>query len=153
MTWGEQKRVFRLIPGLEHVQFVRLGSCHRNSFINAPRLLNTTLQLVKEQGVFFAGQISGVEGYVESAAMGMLAGINAARQVLGEALMSPPATTAVGALITHITGSNPETFQPMNVNFGLFPPLERRVKKKERRRLMSERALQDIAAWRQRIVN
>ncbi len=151
MARGEQRRIFRLVPGLEKARFVRLGSCHRNSFINSPKLLDPTLQLRHDRGIFFAGQITGVEGYVESAAMGMLAGIHAARLLLNQPLIPPPPTTATGSLITHITESNPEMFQPMNVNFGLFPPLEGRVKKKERRKMVSQRALQDLAAWRKQL--
>lgn len=147
MAWGEQERVLRLIPGLAQARFVRLGSCHRNIFLNAPELLLPTLQLKKDPGVFFAGQITGVEGYVESAAMGMLAGINAGRVVEGKPLLSPPPTTAVGALVTHITNADKNTFQPMNINYGLFPPLDRTVKKKDRRAELAHRALEDLSAW------
>lgn len=149
MTRGEQQRVLRLIPALENAQFVRLGSCHRNSFINSPKVLAPTLQLHKDTGIFFAGQVTGVEGYVESAAMGMVAGINAARLLRGKPLILPPETTAVGALIAHVSNSNAEHFQPMNVNFGLFPPLESHIKKKERRMVLAERALSAVDAWKQ----
>lgn len=148
MTWPEQKRVLRLIPGLERAEFLRLGSCHRNSFMNSPQLLLPTLQLKKEQGVFFAGQITGVEGYVESAAMGMVAGLSAARFLAGKPLIPPPSTTATGALTTYITTGGGGNFQPMNVNFGLFPPLARRAGKKERRSVLVRRALDDLEAWR-----
>lgn len=148
MAWGEQERVLRLIPGLAQARFVRLGSCHRNIFLNAPELLLPSLQLRKDPGVFFAGQMTGVEGYVESAAMGMLAGINAARMVQRTSVLPPPPTTAVGALVAHITGADKNAFQPMNVNWGLFPPLERAVKKKDRRAELARRALEDLLAWR-----
>jgi len=147
LTWTEQKRIFRLIPGLEKANFVRLGSCHRNVFINSPNLLLPTLQLRKETGVFFAGQITGVEGYVESAAMGMMAGINAAGFIKKKSLRSPPPTTAFGALLNHITTANKQHFQPMNVNYGLFPPLHPPVRKKDRRNFLAQRALKDLKEW------
>jgi methylenetetrahydrofolate--tRNA-(uracil-5-)-methyltransferase len=120
---GEQKRVFRMIPGLEQAEFVRYGSIHRNTFIDSPRLLNESLHLRKDPRLFFAGQITGVEGYMESTAMGLLAGINAWQVAEGERPAVPPVTTAIGALIHYITHSSTLPFQPMNVNFGLFPPL------------------------------
>jgi methylenetetrahydrofolate--tRNA-(uracil-5-)-methyltransferase len=147
MAWGEQERVLRLIPGLEQARFVRLGSCHRNIFLNAPALLLPSLQLKKEPEVFFAGQITGVEGYVESAAMGLLAGINASRLVQGKPLLPPPPESALGALVTHITSADKDAFQPMNVNYGLFPPLDGPVKKKERRVTLAQRALEALGAW------
>ena len=122
MRWNEQKRVFRLIPGLENAEFVRLGSCHRNSFLHAPRVLRPTLQFLRDPGIFFAGQITGVEGYVESAATGMVAGINASRMLDGKPLLSPPQTTAIGSLLHHLSSSNPDQFQPMNVNFAVIFP-------------------------------
>ncbi|HFQ90866.1 MAG TPA: methylenetetrahydrofolate--tRNA-(uracil(54)-C(5))-methyltransferase (FADH(2)-oxidizing) TrmFO, partial [Desulfobulbus sp.] len=121
LTYPEQKRVFRSIPGLARAEFVRLGSIHRNTFVCAPRLLNPFLELRERPGLFLAGQLSGVEGYVESAAMGLLAGINAACRARGREPVVPPAATAHGALITHLTRSDPAHFQPSNVNFGLFP--------------------------------
>jgi len=148
LTWPEQKRVLRSIPGLEKAQFVRLGSCHRNMFINAPNLLLPTLQHKQEAGIFFSGQITGVEGYVESAAMGMMAGINAARFFQKKPVITPPPTTATGALLTHITTTDRDHFQPMNVNFGLFPPLCPPVRKKDRRKSFGQRALKDLEEWR-----
>ncbi len=124
MKWGEQTRVFKMIPGLENAEFARLGGLHRNTFINSPKLLNEMLQLKAQPRLRFAGQITGCEGYVESAAIGLLAGRMAAAEKLGQNFETPPATTALGALLNHITGgAESETFQPMNINFGLFPPL------------------------------
>ena len=123
LKYGEQERVFRLIPGLERAEFVRLGSIHRNTFIHSPGLLSPHLNFLEHPQLFLAGQISGVEGYVESAAMGLLAGINAARQAQAQELVTPPRATALGALVHHLTNTATKDFQPMNVNFGLFPPL------------------------------
>jgi methylenetetrahydrofolate--tRNA-(uracil-5-)-methyltransferase len=148
LTYPAQRRIFRMIPGLERVEFVRLGSMHRNTFINAPQLLTATLQLRKEPRLLFAGQISGVEGYVESAACGFLAGVNGARLASGKKLVVPPPSTALGALIGHITNTDARHFQPMNVNYGLFPELPGRVKKKERRGLLAARALEALEKWR-----
>jgi methylenetetrahydrofolate--tRNA-(uracil-5-)-methyltransferase len=120
----EQKRVFRMIPGLEGAEFVRWGSIHRNTFIDSPRLLNESLQLKTHPELFFAGQITGVEGYMESTAMGLLSGINALRYARGIPTLVPPPTTAMGALVHYITSSATDPFQPMNINFGLFTPLE-----------------------------
>jgi methylenetetrahydrofolate--tRNA-(uracil-5-)-methyltransferase len=148
LTYGEQKRVFRLIPGLEQAEFLRYGSLHRNTFINSPQLLRDTLQFKARGTLFFAGQLVGVEGYTDSAAMGGLAGINAARGLAGLPLVTPPPTTAHGCLLTYITTADPRHFQPMNTNFGLFPPLPSPVRDKERKRqLISQRALEDHAAW------
>jgi methylenetetrahydrofolate--tRNA-(uracil-5-)-methyltransferase len=145
---GEQTRIFRKIPGLENAQFARLGGLHRNTFLNSPRLLDGTLRLKAMPRLRFAGQITGVEGYVESAAMGLLTGRFAAAERRGESIAPPPATTALGALLGHITGgADAATFQPMNVNFGLFPPLERKIKRKERRAELSRRALADLGQW------
>ncbi|RDV82437.1 FADH(2)-oxidizing methylenetetrahydrofolate--tRNA-(uracil(54)-C(5))-methyltransferase TrmFO [Ammonifex thiophilus] len=142
LKWSEQKRVFRLIPGLERAEFVRYGMMHRNTFLNAPVLLEPTLLCKKKPGLFFAGQITGVEGYVESAAAGLVAGINAARLARGEKPLVFPPETAHGALLNYITTADPRHFQPMNVNYGLFPPLEHKVRDKRRRRLLlAERAL------------
>ncbi len=126
-----------MIPGLQNVKFIRYGSLHRNTFINGPLFLEPTLEMKGRPGLFFAGQVSGVEGYVESSAMGILAGINAARLIKGLALVTPPETTAHGALITHLTKTEPGRFQPTNVIFSLFPPLDVKVKKKEERRELS----------------
>lgn len=147
LTWPEQRRIFRLLPGLERAEFVRLGSMHRNTFINAPTLLAPTFQLQGERRIFFAGQITGVEGYVESAGSGFLAGLNAARLVRGEAPLVPPPATALGALVAHITSADARHFQPMNVNYGLFPPLPGKVKKKDRRQLLAARALAELEQW------
>ncbi len=163
---AEQARVFRMIPGLAGAEFARLGGLHRNTFLNSPRLLDGTLRLKAEPRLRFAGQITGCEGYVESAAIGLLAGRAAAADRLGQAWVAPPATTAFGALLGHITGGHlaaeaegPRSFQPMNVNFGLFPPLDapshdaqgNRIKGKERgvarKRALSTRALADLDRW------
>ncbi len=167
---GEQARIFRMIPGLAGAEFARLGGLHRNTFLNSPRLLDGELRLKVQPRLRFAGQITGCEGYVESAAVGLLAGRAAAAERLGQAWVPPPPTTAFGALLGHITGGHisvdgdgastePRSFQPMNVNFGLFPPLEapthdaqgNRIKGKERgaakKRALSARALADLDRW------
>jgi methylenetetrahydrofolate--tRNA-(uracil-5-)-methyltransferase len=142
LTWPEQQRVFRLIPGLENAEFVRYGVMHRNTFINSPNLLLPTLQLREQPEIFFAGQITGVEGYVESAASGLVAGINAARIVKGFEPYVFPDKTAHGALCHYITHADPAHFQPMNINFGLLPPLEHKIKdKKIKNRTIADRAL------------
>jgi len=148
LTYPEQRRVFRMIPGLERAEFLRYGSLHRNTFVNAPRLLRSTLQLKIKGTTFLAGQLVGVEGYTESAAIGGLAGINAMRGLAGLPLVTPPTTTAHGALIQYITTCEPQHFQPMNTNYGLFPPLSARIRDKEqKRRLIGERALKDFDEW------
>ncbi|MGI9433305.1 MAG: methylenetetrahydrofolate--tRNA-(uracil(54)-C(5))-methyltransferase (FADH(2)-oxidizing) TrmFO [Geminicoccaceae bacterium] len=148
LTYGEQKRIFRTIPGLEEAEFARLGGLHRNTFINSPKLLDGELRLKTRPHIRFAGQITGCEGYVESAAVGLMAGRFAAAEILGSAIAPPPPTTAMGALLNHITsGADAATFQPMNINFGLFPPLPQKVKKKERRPAMAKRALADLEGW------
>ena len=151
LKYKEQERVFRMIPGLERAEFVRYGSLHRNTFIDSPRLLDEYLRLRKEPRVLFAGQLTGVEGYVESAAMGLLAGINAARIIQGKPLIPPPKSTAFGALIGHITNTFSPQFQPMGINFGLFPPLDKRVGKRQRRALIVERALRDLKRWKEEL--
>ncbi|MDE3244042.1 MAG: methylenetetrahydrofolate--tRNA-(uracil(54)-C(5))-methyltransferase (FADH(2)-oxidizing) TrmFO [Nitrospirota bacterium] len=151
LTYPEQRRVFRMIPGLENAEFLRLGSLHRNTFINSPQLLRDTLQLKVRGTAFFAGQLVGVEGYTESAAMGGLAGINAARGLAGLPLVTPPPTTAHGSLVTYITTTDPRHFQPINTNYGLFPPLAANIRDKEqKRRKIGQRALEDLEAWKQR---
>jgi methylenetetrahydrofolate--tRNA-(uracil-5-)-methyltransferase len=145
---AEQVRLFRTIPGLEKAEFARLGGLHRNTFIQSPRLLDTSLRLRSAPHVRFAGQITGCEGYIESAAIGLLAGRFAAAELAGRAIAPPPATTALGALLGHITGgAEAETYQPMNVNFGLFPPLDGRARKADRKAMMAARARSDLAGW------
>jgi methylenetetrahydrofolate--tRNA-(uracil-5-)-methyltransferase len=166
LKYGEQARIFRMIPGLEGAEFARLGGLHRNTYLNSPKLLDPTLRLKAQPRLRFAGQITGCEGYVESAAVGLMAGRFAAAERLGEPLRPLPHTTAMGALINHITGGHietidegPRSFQPMNVNFGLFPPLERAPKSPDGKRLrgadkarakkqaLTDRARADLAAW------
>jgi methylenetetrahydrofolate--tRNA-(uracil-5-)-methyltransferase len=161
---GAQTEIFRMIPGLEKAVFARLGGLLRNTFLNSPRLLDGQLRLKADPRLRFAGQVTGVEGYVESAAVGLMAGRLAAAERLGRTLATPPPTTALGALVGHITGGHLESgagsFQPMNINYGLLPPLEppkraedgRRLGAKERgrakKRLLGERALADLEQWR-----
>jgi methylenetetrahydrofolate--tRNA-(uracil-5-)-methyltransferase len=167
LKYAEQSRVFRMIPGLERAEFARLGGLHRNTFLNSPRLLDGRLRLKALPRLRFAGQITGCEGYVESAAVGLLAGRFAAAERLGEAITLPPPTTAHGALLGHITGGHietidagPRSFQPMNVNFGLFPPLTRvptrgpdgerlrgPAKTIAKKRALTRRALMDLDRW------
>jgi len=145
---GEQARIFRTIPGLENAEFARLGGIHRNSFINSPRLLDGELRLRSKPNIRFAGQITGCEGYVESAAVGILAARFAAAELRGEKLAAPPLETAVGALLGHVTGgADAETFQPMNVNFGLMPPVAGRGKRAERKKAYTDRARAAFAEW------
>ncbi|MFN8544641.1 MAG: methylenetetrahydrofolate--tRNA-(uracil(54)-C(5))-methyltransferase (FADH(2)-oxidizing) TrmFO [Candidatus Binatia bacterium] len=150
MKHPEQRRVFRMIPGLERAEFVRLGSLHRNTYVNAPDLLLPSLQVVARRTLLLAGQIVGVEGYVESAAMGLLAGLNAVRLVRGEATLVPPRTTAMGALIAYVTQRGRREFQPMNANYGLFPPLARMLRGREKKLALAARALDDLTRWRER---
>ena len=147
LTWPEQKRIFRTIPGLQNAEFARLGSMHRNTFVNAPALLQPTFQLNSQPRIIFAGQITGVEGYVESAGSGYLAGINAARLASGAEPLLPPENTALGALVRHITNAEVKHFQPMNVNYGLFPELPGKIKKKERRGMLAARSLAEVDQW------
>ncbi|WP_417676143.1 methylenetetrahydrofolate--tRNA-(uracil(54)-C(5))-methyltransferase (FADH(2)-oxidizing) TrmFO [Pseudodonghicola sp.] len=152
MKYGAQTDVFRMIPGLENASFARLGGIHRNTFINSPTLLDSNMRLKSRPNIRFAGQITGVEGYVESSAMGLLAGRMAAAELAGHPLTPPPGTTAMGALITHITGgAEAKTFQPMNVNFGLFPPVDGlkggRRGRKDRYKAYTDRAKADWQAW------
>jgi methylenetetrahydrofolate--tRNA-(uracil-5-)-methyltransferase len=147
MKWPEQKRVFRMIPGLENAEFERLGSVHRNTFVNSPKVLDDDLALASFPGVYLAGQISGVEGYVESAACGMLVGIKLAHEVRGLAFSFPPPTTMLGGMVGHLRAPN-DDFQPSNVMWSMVPPIEgRRLNKRARRDAQSERALQDLGAW------
>ncbi|GHF27246.1 methylenetetrahydrofolate--tRNA-(uracil-5-)-methyltransferase TrmFO [Kordiimonas sediminis] len=152
LTYGEQTRIFKKIPGLENARFARLGGLHRNTFINSPLVLDDLMRMKADPRLRFAGQITGVEGYVESAAMGLMAGLFTALERKGQIPVAPPVTTAFGALIHHITGgADAKTFQPMNVNFGLFPPIEGRMKKKDRKPAKSARALTDLAAWKEKL--
>ncbi len=143
LTWGEQKRVFSMIPGLEKAEFVRYGVMHRNTFLNSPALLTPTYRVRSRENLYFAGQITGVEGYIESASSGFAAGLNA---VLGDTVCFPP-QTAIGALAHYVSDPNIVDFQPMNVNFGLLPPLEGRIKKKDRKAAQSKRALETLTAY------
>lgn len=145
LKWGEQKRVFSMIPGLENSEFVRYGVMHRNTYINSPKLLYPTLQMVEYDRVMFAGQVSGVEGYVESASMGLLAGINMAMFLNDKEPLVFPELTAIGSLASYISNSDIKDFQPMNINFGLMPGLNQRIKdKRQKNRLISERALNTL---------
>ena len=147
LTWPEQRRVFRMIPGLESANFVRYGVMHRNTFINSPKLLLPTFRLKSSPKIFFAGQITGVEGYVESAASGLVAGVNAARLAKGLDVLTFPPTTCHGALANYITTADAKTFQPMNVTFGLLPPLDERTRKKFRKEKLATRALEDLKTF------
>ncbi|MGD9763394.1 MAG: methylenetetrahydrofolate--tRNA-(uracil(54)-C(5))-methyltransferase (FADH(2)-oxidizing) TrmFO [Candidatus Binatia bacterium] len=147
MTYPEQRRVLRMIPGLAEAEFVRLGSLHRNTFINAPRVLLPTLQLRANPQAFLAGQLIGVEGYVESAASGILAGRNAARLLAGEPLLVAPPTTALGSLIAYVTDQVRSDFQPMNANYGLFPPIPEQARGRAKRAALAARAQREAAEW------
>jgi methylenetetrahydrofolate--tRNA-(uracil-5-)-methyltransferase len=160
MKWGEQARVLRLIPGLENAEFVRFGMIHRNTYINGPDVLRDTWQTRTRDDLFFAGQISGVEGYVESAASGLMAGRNAAALSLGQAVRVPPRTTALGALAHYVSHANPRHYQPTNITFGIMEAIDdrslprlrapdgRRMSRKETRKFaLSERALADLERW------
>jgi methylenetetrahydrofolate--tRNA-(uracil-5-)-methyltransferase len=149
LKWPEQRRVLRLIPGLENAEFVRFGMIHRNTFVNAPRILEPTFETRRCPGLFFAGQMSGVEGYVESAAAGLIAGVGAAFRTRGLEPPAFPEDTALGALGRHVARSDPDNYQPTNIAFGLLPDLERRVRDKSRRRLaLAERALASLERFR-----
>jgi len=148
LKWGEQERVLRLIPGLEGAEFVRFGMVHRNTYVNGPTVLAETWQVRRRPSLFCAGQMSGVEGYVESAASGLLAGLNAAALAARRAIVSPPRTTAIGALAYYVSHANPAHYQPSNITFGIMPALERAPKHKLARKLaISERALADLQTW------
>ena len=148
LKWGEQKRVFSLIPGLENAEFVRYGVMHRNTFINSPKLLRPTYQFKERSNLFFAGQMTGVEGYVESAASGLIAGINAAKAALGQELVVLPVETTLGSMAQYITTADFKHFQPMNANFGLLPKLETKIRnKKEKNEALAKRALDGIARF------
>lgn len=149
LKYGAQKEVFSMIPSLEKAEFARLGGLHRNTFINSPKLLGTKLELKIQSNIKFAGQITGVEGYVESAAIGLLSGIFSACEISNKPLTSIPVESAMGSLLSHLTGgADASTFQPMNINFGLIPPLDTRIKsKKERYAALSNRALKAFDTW------
>jgi methylenetetrahydrofolate--tRNA-(uracil-5-)-methyltransferase len=159
IKWGEQARVLRMIPGLEQAEFVRFGMVHRNTYVNGPTVLSETWQLRDHPSVFFAGQMSGVEGYVESAASGLLAGMNAAALAIGRRPSAPPRTTAIGALAFYASHANPAHYEPSNITFGIMEPLPpaeqgrpRRppLGKLDRKIAMANRALEDLAVWLQR---
>jgi methylenetetrahydrofolate--tRNA-(uracil-5-)-methyltransferase len=147
MTYPEQRRVFRMIPGLEKAEFVRLGSLHRNTFIDSPKALQPTLQTCSRPDLLVAGQLVGVEGYVESTATGLLAGLNAVRLAGGDAAIAPPPTTSLGSLLAYITDRERKDFQPMNANYGLFAPLETRARGRDKKEAMAVRAGAEFAAW------
>jgi methylenetetrahydrofolate--tRNA-(uracil-5-)-methyltransferase len=149
IKWGEQSRVLRLIPGLEQAEFIRFGMVHRNTYVNGPTVLDATWQVRGRPALFFAGQMSGVEGYVESAASGLLAGLNAAAMAAGEPLTTLPRTTAIGALAYYVSHADPAHYEPSNITFGIMAPLASPPRSKMQRKIaMSERALADLAAWR-----
>lgn len=147
LKYSEQKRIFRMIPGMENAHFTRFGSVHRNTFINAPCFLQPTLQFNNHPNFFIAGQLIGVEGYIESSAMGLLAGINCARRLYGQELIVPPAESSLGALINHLTQTQPKRFQPSNINFGLFPPLKKKIPKKLRGSHRAILAVEALKTW------
>ncbi|MFN4131467.1 MAG: methylenetetrahydrofolate--tRNA-(uracil(54)-C(5))-methyltransferase (FADH(2)-oxidizing) TrmFO [Caldimicrobium sp.] len=154
LKYSEQERIFRMIPGLEKAEFARLGSIHRNTFVNAPLVLTPFLQLKEYPKIFLAGQITGVEGYVESTAMGLLAGISAVRLIQGKKLTLPPPESAIGALVNYLQSANPKHFQPMNINWGLFPEIRiSKLSKKDKYLLLAQRALEKIKVWASEIDN
>ncbi len=148
LKYGAQSGIFKAIPGLENAEFARMGGIHRNTFINSPKLLDDRLRLKLSPNIRFAGQVTGVEGYIESAACGLMAAKFTVADILGVEIISPAKTTALGALLNHITGgAESEIFQPMNINFGLLPPFDRKISKKERKKAYCTRALDDLSAW------
>jgi len=149
LRYGEQDRVFRMVPGLENAEFLRYGQIHRNTYINAPTLLQPTYQFRMREDLFFAGQITGVEGYMESTGAGLMAGINAARLLRGEKLLVLPRQTVLGALAHHITTADPEHFQPMNANFGILPPSKTEGKKMSKLQKKEARAEECLGALAQ----
>ena len=152
LKYPEQKRIVRMIPGLEKAEFFRFGAIHRNTFINSPGLLSNELELKSRPGTYFAGQIIGVEGYLESASMGLLASLSAVAKILGKDYIPPPRDTALGALINYLTTSNVNNFQPMNINFGLFRIGEMKIRdKKERNQKIALNALEKIQKWEQEL--
>lgn len=151
LRYPEQKRIFQKLPALRDAKFLRYGSLHRNTYINSPRLIRKSFQLKRYPNFFIAGQLTGVEGYLESAATGLLAGIYASAMVNGEPVREAPATSSLGALTQYITRAPSKNFQPMNINFGLFPPLEKHAPKSERKMRIGERALKDLEPWRESV--
>ncbi len=147
MTYKAQDKVFRLVPGLENVEFLRYGSMHRNTYVNAPICLDENLSIIGHENIFLAGQITGVEGYVESMAIGLWLGIKLSATIMDKTIKSPPNTTALGSLLAHLQNTKTKNFQPSNINFGLFPELEEKTKKKNRKEQMAERAHKDFSAW------
>jgi methylenetetrahydrofolate--tRNA-(uracil-5-)-methyltransferase len=152
LRYGEQERVLRLIPGMQNAEFLQFGQIHRNTFINSPKILNETLATKNEPSLFFAGQITGVEGYVESVATGWMAGLNAVRALRGQELLTAPATSAIGALCRYVSNVETKNFQPVNITFGLLEPLPPELRKKykrkrERHEVQVERALKDWDEW------
>ncbi|GLV47676.1 methylenetetrahydrofolate--tRNA-(uracil-5-)-methyltransferase TrmFO [Thermus sp. LT1-2-5] len=147
LKWPEQKRLIQMIPGLENAEIVRYGVMHRNTYLNAPRLLRETLEFKEAEGLFAAGVLAGVEGYLESAATGFLAGLNAARRALGLSPVAPPEESLLGGLVRYLATANPEGFQPMYANWGLVPPVEGRMGKREKREAMYQRGLAAFALW------
>jgi methylenetetrahydrofolate--tRNA-(uracil-5-)-methyltransferase len=149
LKWGEQARVLKLVPGLENAEFVRFGMIHRNTYINGPTILDATWQTRTRSSLFFGGQVSGVEGYVESSASGLIAGVNAARLALGLEPTAPPRTTAIGALGYYVSHADPKHYDPSNITFGIMPALDPAPKgKKDRQLALSDRALRDLDEWR-----
>ena len=151
LTWPEQRRILRTIPGLKNAEFARYGSIHRNTFINSPALLKETLQMRTNDNIFFAGQITGAEGYIESSAIGLIAGLSASCCLSGKEMAPPPETTALGALLKYIIHADQKTFQPMNINFGLFPPLQQKLPKKDRGQHYAKRALRALSGWKEEV--
>ena len=147
MTWTAQQQIFRTIPGLEEAEFVRLGSIHRNTFLNSPKLLNSRLQLQQEPRLFFAGQLTGVEGYTESTSMGLAAAYFLHHELQGDSLPELPGTTMMGGLIRYLTTTDPKHFQPMNANFGLLEPPQQRIPKPQRKAWLAERAMRELQQW------
>jgi len=152
LKWPEQKKVLRMIPGLENAEFLRYGSLHRNTYINSPRLLDTSLRLKKRENIYMTGQLIGVEGYTESTAMGLAAGLSSIMHIRGEEFLPPPVTTGIGALINYVTTDGMPHFQPMNINWGLLPPLQKKIKDKEQNRIkMGERSFKDLERWKKQL--
>ncbi|HAS16500.1 MAG TPA: methylenetetrahydrofolate--tRNA-(uracil(54)-C(5))-methyltransferase (FADH(2)-oxidizing) TrmFO, partial [Nitrospiraceae bacterium] len=152
LKWPDQRKVFRMIPGLEQAEFLRYGSLHRNTFINSPLILDSSLRLKKVDNIYMAGQITGVEGYTESVSSGLLAGLSAAHYLKGNEFPPPPETTCMGALLNYVTSGNAQKFQPMNINWGLIAPLSVKIKNKDmQRKILAERAIEDIVRWKEQL--